>query len=238
MKDEKENLDYLNEVSPEEVKDYYFVDWFDTEEVRWFRNPWCSEKTVKFITNSLDLSKVNRFRVFPYTELVLPVNEEGELQRYWEPKNPDQEFVPVCQKVEYHFDSRYQINRVVLEQASDFHHSWEDAEMVLDESTKTTLILDTTKVSTGFMPSENASENPETTHFLFDTSCETNLKKSAMEVLKREGLTNINVSTLLEYSMKYGLEVLSDDPESGWNPLFRELKEFDDFSKEMNKQSA
>ena len=114
MSKEKNNLEYMTEVSPEELKGMFFVDYkYGELGIRWVREPYVDARDLAIQTACMEWSKVKNYRVQSYEDLVQPVNSDGLTESQC--KGRDIEFVPECQKIEYQFGSLYRIERVLFE---------------------------------------------------------------------------------------------------------------------------
>lgn len=110
------NLDYLNEVTKEHVEGFYFVDYIDTKSCSWIRCPFQDINDVALSGLRAKQNGCKRYRVTPMVELIEPINRDGftEDEFRWDAPE-DAEFIPVAQKVEAMFDSRYRITKEFME---------------------------------------------------------------------------------------------------------------------------
>ena len=117
MKNSNRNQnDYLSEVTNEDVKGLYFVDYKETQPAAWVRIPYMTLNQVLFEQMSFRKREIKQFRVLPLETLIEPVNEGGLTEEEFRLNASDEDrFVPVRQKVEEIFDSRYRITRDMME---------------------------------------------------------------------------------------------------------------------------
>lgn len=120
----KNELDYLYEITKDDVKDYYMIDYhlysdWNGKKVfeRHVRSPYLTSRQVAIISATLDWSYVENFRVHSYRDLVEPVNEDGLTKLQCEYR--EIEFTPLYQKAEHIFGRIYRINRDSLLRWSD-----------------------------------------------------------------------------------------------------------------------
>jgi hypothetical protein len=107
--------DYLNEVTKEDVEGLYFVDYKETQPTAWVRIPYMTLNQVMFEQMSFRKRKIRQFRVLPLETLIEPVNEDGLTEEEFRLNACEEDqFVPVMQKVEAIFDSRYRITRDMM----------------------------------------------------------------------------------------------------------------------------
>lgn len=91
----------------------FFVDFQDTSEKKWYRNPGMTLPDVNYMFSHLDLSNVKNLRIFSHSDLAQMVNKEGKTEEHC--RNHNEEFDPHCQKAEWIFDERYKIDDELLE---------------------------------------------------------------------------------------------------------------------------
>ena len=228
MKDinEKNDLDYINEVSPEELKGLFFMDYHDTDDVRWVRNPWMDCRDLAICTATMDWSKVEDFRVHSYEDLVEPVNEDGFTKYQCESRNID--FVPECQKIEYLFGSIYTINRDLFDVCKDDGLRGRLKKGLYFGSETGLIVTDRETTISSFVGSEDAFNNPENSMVLLDMSCQKDALSSARQILEDNGLDNTWGSMLLEKLLEDALKDLSFDPEPESHNAISYIKELDE----------
>jgi hypothetical protein len=112
-------LNYLYELTKDDVKDYYMMDYrlyMDWKGKRVYdrhvRHSYLTSRQLAIITATMDWSYAEKFRVHSFRDLIEPVNKDGKTK--FECEYDKNEFIPVCQKAEYIFDSRYRVTRARL----------------------------------------------------------------------------------------------------------------------------
>ena len=222
---EKNNLDYITEVSPEELKGLFFMDYGETERVRWVRNPWMDARDLGISTATMDWSKVKEFRVQSYEDLVQPVNDHGVTKYQCESRNID--FVPVCQKIEYIFGANYRIDRRRFKDFKDdgLLGRMEKGLYLGQESGLIVTDLETTISS--FVGSEDAFKNPDNSYVLLDMSCQKDALSEARNTLEDNGLDHSWGGGLLQKLLEDALVDLSFDPEPESHDAILYLKKAD-----------
>jgi hypothetical protein len=228
MKDinEKNDLDYINEVSPEELKGLFFMDYQDTNDVRWVRNPWMDCRDLAICTATMDWSNVENFRVQSYEDLVQPVNEDGFTKYQCESRNID--FVPECQKIEYLFGSRYTIDRDSFELFADFGSRGRLNKGLYFGSETGLIVTDAEKTITSSVGNEDAFNDPENSTVLLDMSLHKNELSSARQILENNGLDNTWGAILLQKLLEDALKDLKFDPEPESHSVISYIKELDE----------
>lgn len=224
---EKNNLDYITEVSPEELKGLFFMDYKSTEPLRWVRNPWTDARDLAIHTATMDWSNVMDFRVQSYEDLVQPVNEDGFSEYQCESRNIN--FVPECQKIEYLFGRSYRIDRYTFDYSKDGGKSFGDSiEKGLYRGCESGLIItDAETTISPFIESEGAFQNPENSYVLLDMSWSKTLFEEARLVLDKNNLCPTWGHTLLQKLLEDALTDLTCDPETASHDAIRYLKELD-----------
>ena len=222
---EKNNLDYITEVSPEELKGLFFMDYKHTENVRWVREPWMDARDLVIRTATMDWSKMEDFRVQSYEDLVQPVNEDGFTKYQCESRNID--FAPECQKIEWFFGSMYRIERGMFEVCKDRGLSGRLEKGLYFEEQTGLIITDAETTISRFIESEGAFQNPENSYVLLDMSWSKTLFEEARLVLDKNNLCPTWGHTLLQKLLEDALTDLTCDPETASHDAIRYLKELD-----------
>ena len=225
MSKEKNNLEYMTEVSPEELKGLFFVDYMlDMGNIsRWVRSPYVDARDLAIQTACMDWSKVKNYRVQSYEDLVQPVNSDGLTESQCEGR--DIEFVPECQKIEYVFGSLYRIERVLFEVHTNNPDLRQNKGLYEGDETGL-LVMDAETTVSFFQGSENALSNPETSNVLLEMS--SSRLGYIREILEENGIDLSWSTTLIEDLLDVGFEDL-DCFHGDWdrNPYIKELKERD-----------
>ena len=227
MKDinEKNGLDYINEVSPEELKGLFFMDYQDTDDPRWVRSPWLDSRDLAIHTATMDWSKVEDFRVQSYEDLVEPVNEDGFTKYQCESRNID--FVPECQKIEYLFGSIYTINRHSFERNKDNGLRGRLEKGLYFEEQTGLIVSDLETTISSFAGSDDAFKCPDNSLFLLDMSCHEDALSDARKTLEDNGLDLSWGSIFMEKLLEDALMDLSYDPKPESHNAILHLKELD-----------
>ncbi|MDC3393168.1 hypothetical protein OAW26_02490 [Luminiphilus sp.] len=236
MSDKENDLGYLNEVTPEDVRGLFFLDFFHKEEVRWVRNPYVTLRDISIQLATIDPDHVKNLRVQSFEDLINPVNDSGFTED--ECYAMEVEFVPVCQKVEWVFDKRYRITKEILS-----HYKEEDGSFSCEMgqglyvSPKTGLLIaDLSTISSPFLGSEGATENPDTTYYLFDLSCHRPQIKQGMETLSERCRHMTDNQTLTSKLLEHALDEFCDYPDG--SPVMSAIEDLDEFVSRSRDKSA
>ena len=233
VNNEKNNLDYITEVSPEELKGLFFMDYKHTENVRWVREPWMDARDLVIHTATMDWSKVKDFRVQSYEDLVQPVNEDGFTKYQCESRNID--FAPECQKIEWFFGSMYRIERGMFEVCKDRGLSGRLEKGLYFEEQTGLIVSDLETTISSFAGSDDAFKCPDNSLFLLDMSCHEEALSDARKTLEDNGLDLSWGSIFMEKLLEDALIDLSFDPKPESHNAILHLKELDGMT---NKRTA
>lgn len=238
---EERNLDYLEEVTPGDVKGLFFMDYSynegDMERVipRWVRSPFVDSRSLTIRLATLDFSRVERLRIQCLERLIVPVNEIGLSDIECDQR--DMKFEPYCQYVEYIFGSRYRIDAVNLEAYREGRREFQCEKGLYTSGGQDGLVVaDLSEVATPFVGSENANQNSDTDYVLLDVS--TLPIKEVKEVAERYTEKGFGHYSLLEYLLKESIDDLLSDPDPRWNPALSETIKFFNFMKDLEGSAA
>lgn len=110
----KNDLEYLFELTEEDVKGFYFLDYMKGNHNNSHRKyGWLKRRDIAVHSSMLDWDEIDDFRVQRYTDLIEPVNKDG--QTYDECQENGIVFIPTSQKIEYLFGDDYRITHESLE---------------------------------------------------------------------------------------------------------------------------
>lgn len=117
--DRKERIKELSEVTKDDVKYLFFVDYGfyegENRTYRWVRNPYVLGRELEAHCKVLELypDRVESFRVHTLEELIVMLDENGRCKISCELDGVD--FIPHHQRAEEVFDERYGITKYTLE---------------------------------------------------------------------------------------------------------------------------
>ena len=111
----KNDLEYLFELTEEDVKGFYFLDYMRGNHNNSYRKyGWLKVRDIAVYSSMLDWSEIDDFRVQRYTDLIEPVNKDGQTND--ECQENGIVFIPTSQKIEYLFGDDYRITHESLEE--------------------------------------------------------------------------------------------------------------------------
>lgn len=236
MSNEENDLGYLYEVTPEDVKGLFFLSYHDKETVSWIRSPYNTLRDISIKLAHLDPNQVERLNIQRLEELIVPVNDSGWTQRECDALGL--EFVPFCQTVEWEFDKRYRITKERLSHLKEEDGSLScEMERGLYASNKTGLLIaDLSTISSPFVGSEGANEDPDTTYYLFDLSCHTRQIKKGMETLSERCRHMTDNQTLTSKLLEHALDEFCDYPDE--SPVMSAIEDLDAFVSRSKEKSV
>ena len=236
MSNNTKQLEYLTEVTPEDVEGLFFLDYCDTQPVHWIRSPYNTLRDISIKLANLDYTQVERLRVQSLDELILPVNDSGLTRD--ECDQQGLEFVPECQKVEMIFGESYRITKGMLNKWKNQDGSWscELGEGLYIGKKTGLLIADLSTISSPFVGSEGANKNPDTTYFLLDLSCHKQEIKEGMETLSKRCRHMTDNQTLISKLLEHALKRFLDYPDK--SPVMNAITRLDEFVCRLEKKDV